>query len=146
MKRLDPPGVLLERSFIDALIDDTNPNHDAARKCYATLLDDYQAERILLKVLQPDRQQLTASAEHSLRAKNLLAPATTIRIAGQHRNAARRITADPEVALILVIIDRHRLSTVASFDARLTEYGLRVVPASTFGAGHQTSADHNSPA
>jgi len=148
VKRLDPPGVLLERSFIDALIDDTSANHHAARQCYASLLDDYQAERILLKVLAPDRQALTESSEHSQRAKAILTPATTIRIARQHRLAARRVAAHADVALVLVIVDRHRLGTIASFDARFSEYDVRVVPSmnAPAEAGSVPAEDHNSPA
>ena len=131
MSRLDPPGVLLERSFLDALLDEDHPQHDIAQRCYAELLDDYQAQRLLLKVLHDDRRAIADDPDRAGRGREALAPATSVRIAAQHRRAAARMDGDADIALLLVVLDRYRLSTVATFDARLRGYEVNVVPATT---------------
>ena len=43
---LDPPQVLLEHSFLAALVDLDDPNHVAAVTCYAELIDQYGFARM----------------------------------------------------------------------------------------------------
>ena len=45
---MDPPKVLLERSFLHAVHDVSNINHDAAAIQYLDLVRQYEAQQILL--------------------------------------------------------------------------------------------------
>lgn len=125
MRHLDPPGVLLERSFLHALVDHAGDRFDDGRRVFLDLLEAYEREEQLLYVLQPDRVDLLARADH---AAALLAPTTTLRIAGQHRRAAQRMSIDADTAVVLVMMDRYRIATVATFDERLLDRGVAVVP------------------
>jgi predicted nucleic acid-binding protein len=109
---MDPPTVLLERSFVAALVDAADPAHNAAGRCYLALIDEF------------------ADAP-----TGLLDPCTTLHVAGQERHAAESVhvdgpddTSQRDVALNLVLVRRHRLAAVATFDRRYDAFDVTVLP------------------
>lgn len=124
---LDPPKVLLDLSFLQALTDTADANHDAAVSCYSGLVDDFQADRRLLIALTPHLRQVDPGRAHRF---TLLAPVWSMVPAGQHRRAARRASGVPaDLALAMVMMTWNRLTSVASFDQRWQDYDVDVLPA-----------------
>lgn len=137
--RLDPPQVLLEASFLAALADRTHPDHARCASVYASLLDDVDHDRLLLAAvgdhLRPHLPPLpddpidraVAAVRRLLRPTGLLAPVHHLHVGGQHRRAARRSTAERyDVALTLVMCDRHRIRRIATIDPVFERYDLQV--------------------
>jgi hypothetical protein len=133
---MNPPSVLLDLSFLTAVADTEDANHDEAVAIYRTLIDDFLAQRHLL----------VARADHlgAIDKADLFAPIDKLHIARQHRNAAdelrRNTPVDPDLALTLVLIHRMKVRRVATFDERLHHYELDVVTASP--ALEQIEPDH----
>ncbi|MFT3853223.1 MAG: hypothetical protein QM733_10855 [Ilumatobacteraceae bacterium] len=127
MGRLDPPTVLLDPTFIAALVDHDEPFHADAVAEYATMLDEYEREQILLTATSDALAGMTPSVRASL-----FAPVQELRIAEQHRNASLDVYGasreDPDFATMLVIVHREGVDTVASFDTRLDGLDVRVRP------------------
>jgi predicted nucleic acid-binding protein len=123
---MDPPKVLLERSFLHAVADASNPNHAAAAAEYLELVTQYEAEEILLVAVHTHLGELVG-----LDRKHVFAPVDRLWVGRQHRRAVTRsrVADDPEFALTLVMAERHRVRTVASFDPRFLDYELTVLPA-----------------
>lgn len=126
---LNPPTVLLERSFVHALTVAGDPNHEAAEQCYRWLLDEFAAERRLLAITSDLRAELDGFAA------DVLAPVDTLHIAAQERHAAAHVELDPRTqpgdaafALHLVLVHRRRIAAVATFDKRFGFYELEVLP------------------
>lgn len=123
---MNPPSVLLDHSFLAAVADAGDENHDEAVSVYHVLIDDFLAQRHLL----------VARADHLAAAANadLFAPIDKLHVARQHRNAANELVrgtpVDIEVAITLVMIHRCKVRRVASFDDRLERFDLDVVTAS----------------
>jgi predicted nucleic acid-binding protein len=117
---MSPPSVLLDLTFLGAVADPDDANHDDAVAIYRTLIDDFLAQRHLL----------TARADHLavVNDADLFAPVEKLHVARQHRTAAeelRRGTAvDVDVAITLVLIHRYKIRKVATFDERLNHYDL----------------------
>lgn len=122
MSRLDPPKVLLDRTFLAALTDPLDPNHERARLTYLRLLDEYEAEQVLL-VATSD------AAEPGLR-RTLLAPVDVLHVAGQHRRAATRTRADlpADLAVDAVLCHRERIRRIATFDPRWAAFDVDLEP------------------
>ena len=77
---MNPPSVLLDHSFLTAVADTDDTNHDEAVAIYRALVDDFVEQRCLL----------VARADHLPQSTNpdLFAPIDKLHIARQHRNAA----------------------------------------------------------
>ena len=77
---MNPPSILLDHSFLIAVADTADTNHDEAVAIYRSLIDDFVAQRCLL----------VARADHLAASTNadLFAPIDKLHIARQHRNAA----------------------------------------------------------
>ncbi len=120
---MNPPSILLDHSFLLALADSTDTNHEAAVEIYSTLVEDFVAQRCLLVARADD---LAALAN-----PDLFAPIDKLHIARQHRNAAADLAArtelDIDLAITLVLIQRHRIRRIASFDDRLDHYDVEIV-------------------
>jgi predicted nucleic acid-binding protein len=122
---MNPPSVLLDLSFLNAVADHDDPNHDEAVATYRALLDDFVAQRHLL----------VARADHLAAVNNtdLFASIDKLHVARQHRNAAdelmRGTPVDADLAITLVLIHRSKVSKVATFDERLDRYDLDRVAA-----------------
>ena len=122
---MNPPSVLLDLSFLTAVADTDDTNHDEAVAIYRTLIDDFLAQRHLL----------VARADHLSAVDNadLFAPIDKLHIARQHRNAAdeliRGTPVDTDLAITLVLVHRLKIRKVATFDERLAAYELDFVAA-----------------
>ncbi len=123
---MDPPKVLLERSFLNAIADSADANHEAAAGEYLDLVTQYEAEEILLVAVHTHLGELVG-----LDRKHVFAPVDRLWVGRQHLRAVTRsrVADDPEFAITLVMAERHRVRTVATFDPRFHDYELTVVPA-----------------
>ena len=125
---MDPPKVLLEQSFLQAVANPANADHEAATAEYLALVTQYEAQEILLVAVHTHLGELVG-----LDRTYMFAPVDRLWVGRQHRRAAARslVADDPELALTLVMAQRHRVRTVASFHPRIRDYELTVVPAAT---------------
>jgi predicted nucleic acid-binding protein len=120
---MDPPSYLLDRTFLVALADVDDPNHDEAKESYRRLIDDFVAQRCLL----------VARADHlaSVDAPQLFAAVDKLHVARQHRNAAKKMVRasgiDLDLAITLVLIRRYKLRKVAGFDERFAGYDITLI-------------------
>lgn len=128
---MDPPKVLLERTFLHAIAFTDNVNHASAASEYLDLVSQYEAEKILLVAVHTHLGELVG-----LDRKHVFAPVDRLWVGLQHRRAVKRsrVADDPEFALTLVMAERHRVRTVASFDQRFRDYELTVLPEAVIDA------------
>jgi predicted nucleic acid-binding protein len=123
---MNPPSVLLDLTFLTAVTDTGDPNHDEAVAIYRTLIDDFLAQRHLV----------VARADHLaiVDKPDLFASIDKLHVARQHRNAAnelmRSTPVDPDLAITLVLVHRMKVRRVATFDDRLVHYDLDLVTTS----------------
>ena len=122
---MDPPKVLLERSFLHAVADASNTNHHAAAAQYLDLVAQYEAEKILLVAVHTHLGELVG-----LDRQHVFSPVDRLWVGFQHRRAVKRsrVADDPEFAITMVMAERHRVRTIASFDPRFSDYELTVLP------------------
>ena len=126
--RMDPPVVLLEKSFLDALAVHDHPDHTRAVAAYAALLDDYEAERVLLRAVAPH-----IPSTDKPRRRGPFAPVEPLHVAGQHRRTVDLMLEgddvdDPDMAMTLVMLERHSIGRIATLDDRYAAFDLEVVP------------------
>ena len=123
--RVHPATVLVDPSFVEALVDDASARHAAAVAIYRRLVVQYRSEQVLLVATS---LSLHAVPRHTRRS--LLAPIAGVHVARRYRRAARRITAidfiDAEFAALLVLLRREKISRVASFDPRFTAIDIEL--------------------
>ena len=121
---MNPPSVFLDHSYLAAISDVDHPQHQAAVDTYRSLLDDFVEQRCLL-VARADQLQSLAADEAT---KDLFAVVDKLHIARQHRNAAAdlaaRTGAGIEDAVTMVLLRRHRIHRVLSFDERFAGYDV----------------------
>lgn len=137
---MTPPTVLLDRSFLDALVDPGHPDRPAAAAAYTELLDCYQRNELRLRARV---DHLAAAHPNGNDGRDpLFAPVETIHVAGQHRRAAERlrlpVAVDPDAAITLVLLRREHITAIATFDPAMAGFDLTVLPG--------TPAGHCSPA
>jgi predicted nucleic acid-binding protein len=112
---MTPPMVLLERTFLVALVDSSDVDHDGASRRYDELIDAYERAEVALGA----RLDHIEAVDPSVR-RSLLAPVSTIHVAAQHHRQATRLTlpfeADHDVEVTLVIMRRERITDIATFD------------------------------
>jgi hypothetical protein len=136
---LDPPKVMLERSFLDAVHDTDHPRHDESVTCYRSLVDAYEREEILLVAVGTDLRDLERGADLAAAGRvrwflhrnhrGLFAPVDPLHIGFQHRRAARRTEVDERgVALTLVMCERYRIRRVATLNEVFEQYELELDP------------------
>lgn len=132
---IDPPKVLLELSFLQAVAQTDHPDHQAATTEYERLVDEYEREEVLL-VAVSDHLHHFAGMSHplrqiGLRRRGVFAPVDFLWVGFQHRRVARRskMASDPQLALTLVMAQRHRIARLATFDERFDEYQFEILPA-----------------
>jgi predicted nucleic acid-binding protein len=120
---MNPPSVLLDLSFLAAVADVGDVNHDEAVAIYRTLVDDFVEQRHLL----------VARADHlaAIPDPDLFAAVDKLHVAGQHRHAADELIAgtgvDVDEAITLVLIRRSKIRKVATFDQRLAHYNINII-------------------
>ena len=123
---MNPPQVLIERTAIEALCDATSEHHEAVKAAFLALLEEFQADRLLLVAvsdhLRPHREW------YHLVRRGSLAPVDTLHVGHQHRRAARRMTtvADFDAALTLVMCERHKVARMLTLDPQFTAFDLDV--------------------
>ncbi|MEI6402874.1 MAG: hypothetical protein WCP59_11860 [Actinomycetota bacterium] len=137
---MTPPTVLLDRSFLDALVDPGHPDRPVAAAAYTELLDCYQRNELRLRARV---DHLAATHPSGDVGRNpLFAPVETIPVAGQHRRAAQRlrlpVAVGPDAAITLVLLRREHITAIATFDPAMAAFDLTVLPG--------TPAGHCSPA
>ena len=120
---MNPPSTLLDHSFLAAVADIDDPNHDEAVDIYRTLIDDFVAQRRLL----------VARADHlaDFDIADLFASIDKLHVARQHRNAAEELRRVTEIgvdeAITLVLIHRSKIRQVATYNERLAAYDLDLI-------------------
>ena len=123
---IDPPSTLLDHSFLLAIVDADDDNHDDAVAIYRTLIDDFVAQRCLLV----GRADHIKALDHS----DLFAPIDKLHVARQHRTAAatlvERTGIGPDQAITLVLFQRHRIRKLATFDVQMMAYDIDIITAS----------------
>ena len=127
---MTPPTVLLDRSFLDALVDPEHPDRPAAVDTYSELLDCYQRNELRLRARV---DHLAATHPNGDDGRNpLFAPIETIHVAGQHLRAAQRlrlpVAIDPDAAVTLVLLRREHITAIATFDPAMAAFDLTVLP------------------
>jgi hypothetical protein len=129
MRRLTPPTVLLERSFLEALADPTHPHSERAAGTYRALVERSRRNERRLRARADHLADVAPTGEVR---RSLFAPVESIPVAGQHHRAAGRldlpVAVDHDVALTLVLLRRERIAEVATFEAALTEFDLQTLP------------------
>lgn len=124
---MNPPSSLLDVTFLTAVADADDANHDEAVGLYRTMVDDFVEQRCLL-VARSDHLAAVANPD-------LFAPVDKMHVARQHRNAAdelvRNTGIDLDVAITLVLVRRSKIRKVATFDERLTIYDIDVPTSAT---------------
>jgi predicted nucleic acid-binding protein len=120
---MNPPSILFDHSFLVAIHDPEDSNHDQAVAIYRSLIDDFVEQRCLL-VARADHLSGVADPE-------LFATVDKLHVARQHRNAATEVVArtgvDIDEAITLVLIRRTKIRKVATFDERFDAYDLDLV-------------------
>jgi len=111
---LTPPSVLLDDSFLVALLDHHHENAPAAHASYSDLVAQFEQNEIRLRARHDHLGRHPAGARQSI-----LAPVETVYVAGQHHRQARRLElpfeADHDVAVTMVIMRRERIERIATF-------------------------------
>jgi hypothetical protein len=124
---MNPPQVLIERTAIEALCDASHERHEAVKTAFLALLEDFDADRVLLVVvgdhLRPHREW------YDLVRRGPLAPVDSLHVGHQHRRVARRMETVPDfdTALTLVMCQRHKVSRMLTLDPQFTAYDLDVL-------------------
>jgi predicted nucleic acid-binding protein len=120
---MNPPSTLLDQSFLLAVVDADDDNHDEAVAIYRTLIDDFVAQRCLL-VGRADHLKVVDSPD-------LFAPIDKLHVARQHRTAAttlvERTGVGPDEAITLVLIQRYRIRKLATFDPQMMAYDIDII-------------------
>jgi predicted nucleic acid-binding protein len=138
---LDPPKILLDRSFLAAVTDDTNAAHEQCVAQYRSLVDEFEREEVLLVAVSTHLRDLERGTdlEFAHRAayflhrnhRGVFAPVEPLYVGFQHRRAAKGVDiADPADALTLVMCERHHVTRIATVSDAFDGYRIeRVVPA-----------------
>ena len=129
---IDPPKVLLEQSFMRAVIEPDHPDHRCAVAGYLSLIGRFESQEVLLVAVSDHLKPFRGLAR-----QGAFTPVDHLWVGFQHRRAARRSTFpdDEQFALTLVMCDRHRVRHMATFDPRFEQFQLAVV-----GAGDPSAA------
>jgi len=131
---MTPPTVLLDRSFLEVLVDRDHVQNPGTRQCYARLVDDYEAHQIRLRaradhLTDVDRQRHAA----------LLAPVEVIHVARQYRRQAVRLAVrlgddyEPDLAVTLVVMRRESIERIATHHPYFDALDVTVECRSTVG-------------
>lgn len=135
---MTPPSVLVDRSFLDALVDAEHERRPDALNAYGALVDAYARHEIRL------RARLDHLERHNAHRRTLFAPIEKLSVARQHLRAAARLEATlgvpADVASTLVLMKRERIRRIATFDASFAEFGdIEVVGWVSSGTGPTTA-------
>jgi hypothetical protein len=135
---MDPPKVMLERSFLRAVQDPAHAEHAASVAAYTDLVAQYEREQLLLVAVgdhlrgfdvgdPPSTADRVRWFLHRRRA-GVFAPVDPLYVGFQHRRAAHGTTApDLDVALTLVMCDRYKVRRMATLESAFHDYDLDLV-------------------
>jgi predicted nucleic acid-binding protein len=137
---LDPPKVMLDRSFLGAVADPRHPMHTACVAHYRRLVDEFEREEALLVAVSthlrdiergydlPQAQRVAYFLHRNHRG--VFAPVELLYVGFQHRRAAKGVEhADPDDALTLVMCERNNVRRIAATTDAFDGYRIeRVVP------------------
>lgn len=127
---MTPPSVLLDATFLAAVVDPEHEAASAAAEAYLELLDDFVAHRVRLRA----RRDHLAAVAPELR-RTLLSPVQGISVAQQHRRAASRLATPVEMTdderITLVVMRRERIDRIGSLSTAFAALDVRQYPALT---------------
>jgi hypothetical protein len=119
---MNPPSVLLDRSFLDAVADPGHNHHADAVDSFRLLIDEFLANRCLLVARNDHLREFDR--------RELFAAVDTLHVARQHRNAAAvvadRSNVDIDEAITLVLIHRYKIRRVMTFHRYSVELPERI--------------------
>ncbi len=90
-RRLAPPAVLLNRSFLEALADPAHPHHENVAVEYRQLVEEFAAGRVRLMARSDHLLPITMPAAPIPLMHDVVAPVDTVHVAAQYRRQARRL-------------------------------------------------------
>jgi predicted nucleic acid-binding protein len=127
VSRLDPPTVLLDQTFIEALTNLDEPYHKEAVAEYSELLDRYEREEVLLVATSDSLDTIHVNVR-----KSLFAPVQELQLAEQYRDASLEVAGvnaeDPDFATLLIALHREKVDCVATFDPRFDALQIETLP------------------
>lgn len=136
---MDPPKVLLEATFLEAVTDPEHPRHADCVAAYRELLQQFEDEQVLLVAVSDHLRDidhpngLTTGEKvkwflHRPRV-GVFAPVDPLYVGGQHRRAAAVTKVDdPSVALTLVMCSRYGVRRVATLHEAYEAFDLDLLP------------------
>lgn len=119
--------MLLDDSFVNALLATDVPEHADACALYGELVDNYEKGRDRLFALS----SVLGVVPREFR-RGALAPVTTLHVAAQHRAAATMVggPVTPRTALSLVMMRRERIGAVATATHEFDAFDVEVLSVS----------------
>jgi hypothetical protein len=134
--------VLLDSSFVSALISEADPAHGAATRLYAQLVERYVDQSDRLCALSTVLRTIPRETR-----RTLLAPVATTHVARQHRSASSRIVGPTptDVALTLVMLQRERIRTVATTTKAYAGLDVEVLDVGSVAPTTDPPAESESP-
>lgn len=130
MRRTTPRvrQVLLDDSFVNALLATDAPAHAAACVLYGELVDNYERGHDRLFALS----SVLGDVPREFR-RSALAPVATLHVAAQHQSAAMATGhATPRAALSLVMMRRERIGAVATATNEFDAFDVEVLSVAPF--------------
>jgi hypothetical protein len=136
---MDPPKVMLEMSFLHAVASADHPHHAECTAQYRELVDRFERNEVLLVAVSDhlrdldlgDAPSTTQRVTWFLHRRHLgaFAPVDPLYVGFQHRRAAAATPIDdPDLALTLVMCDRHKVRTVATVNPAFEAFDLTLLP------------------
>jgi predicted nucleic acid-binding protein len=136
---MDPPKVMLEASFLQAVMAPEHPEHRTCADAYRDLLERYERNEVLLVAVGDHLRATDHEGEITVGQRvswflhrprvGVFAPVDPLYVGFQHRRAADATPVDdPDVALTLVMCDRHGVRRVATVNPAYLEYDLDLLP------------------
>ena len=111
---MTPGTVLIDHSFLVALIDEEHPSHSDVVIRYRHLLDLYERGDVRLRARHDHLARLGDGHD------DLTAPVETIRVATQFRRQAQRLglpfAVDDDTAVTFVVMRRESIDRIATLD------------------------------
>ena len=117
---MTPHTVLLERTFLEALVDPGHAHHPTVVEQYVELVAGFERNEVRLRA----RHDHLAGIDGD-RRRTLLAPVASIHVARQFHRQARRLAlpapvaelVDEDLAVTFVVVRRERIGRVATLHA-----------------------------
>ena len=142
---MDPPKVLLERSFLEAVAQPEHADHRSCTELYRHLVAQFQRQEILLVAVGDHLRSIEHGDDLTTGArvkwflhrahKGLFAPVDALYVGFQHRRAAAATggtdtdtdtDTDRTVAMTLVMCSRHRVRRVVTTNPAYERYELEL--------------------